>query len=74
MPELVKSWSWKANHSREDRPVEDNQGCHAVVIVRLAGYAKVAEYLAHKEHKALGAIQAPLLAAKHVVDVDVPAL
>lgn len=74
MPDLVQSWCWRDNLSVASRSEADNKGCQAVVIVRLASFADVEAYLVHEEHMAVGAIQAPLLKAKHVVDVLAPAV
>jgi|AntAceMinimDraft_1070359.scaffolds.fasta_scaffold449055_1 hypothetical protein len=74
MPDLVESWCWRKNLSLSDRDAADNKECQVVVIVRLKSYADVAAYLVHEQHKEVGAIQAPLLKAKHVIDVLAPAL
>ena len=70
MPELVQSWNWGPNTSLSSR-ADVNGGCGWVVVARLFRADDLAAYLAHPEHVAVGAIQAPMLLGKFVVDVEV---
>jgi len=50
-----------------------NGGCQWVVTSKLFRAADLPVYLSHPQHKELGAIQAPLLTGKFVVDYEVGA-
>lgn len=72
MPELVQDWCWKPNLNLADRLPADTKGMQVIVYVQLADYDAVKAYLDHPQHREVGAIQAPLLADKVVVDFERP--
>ena len=61
--------TFRKNVSLLDR-ADVNGGCQWVVTSKLFRAADLPVYLSHPQHKELGAIQAPLLTGKFVVDVD----
>ena len=69
MPELVESWTWGPNTSLTTR-ADVNGGCQWVVVARLRDATQLQAYLDHAEHKAIGAIQGPMLESRFVVDVE----
>jgi hypothetical protein len=69
MPHLVSSWRFAKNHSLASR-ADVNGGCQWVVLSTLFDASMLETYINHPEHREVGAIQAPLLTGKFVVDVD----
>ena len=69
MPELVESWTCGRNTSLASR-ADVNGGCQWVVVARLRDAAMLQAYIDHPEHRAIGAIQGPMVESRFVVDVE----
>ena len=70
MPDLVQSFFFYKNVTLEARR-PNNLGCQWTVISRLFRAEDLPTYIDHPQHREVGAIQAPMLVDKFVVDLEV---